>query len=75
MDKGLKPELSKLLLNSSPDPSPQNSEKEVNEIDLSPSYCEIEGKSICSNQCSKNQDYWKAIVEMNGLSLNVLTDT
>ena len=39
------------------------------------SFSNIEEEGTYSNQCSKNQEYWKAIVEMNGLSINVLTKT
>ena len=53
MDEGLKLQLSKLLINSSPD----HSDEEINKADLFSSSNDIEEEGTYSNQCSKNQDY------------------
>ncbi|KAH7849387.1 hypothetical protein Vadar_017119 [Vaccinium darrowii] len=60
----------------------ESSSEEVNELSDDTSYEESESDSDtnpkdckCNNlECSTSTDYWKAIVQMNGLSINVLTN-
>lgn len=67
------------MLNSS-DSEPESSDQEINDISIgSDSESTESNNSIkdcnCNNlECSTFDNYWKVIVEMNGLSINDLTD-
>ncbi|KAF6139710.1 hypothetical protein GIB67_006658, partial [Kingdonia uniflora] len=74
LNEGLKLQLSKLLLNTTSEDSSSDNSEEVNHIDHSvSSSTEATPCDRCSG--SNPPDYWKAIVEMNGLQLNTLTTT
>ncbi|XP_058192187.1 uncharacterized protein LOC131309594 [Rhododendron vialii] len=83
IDEGLKQQLFKLLLNSSDSESQDDSEGQINEVsdqdqgEDTSSTSEEQDSNNCrcnSVECSTSDNHWKAIVEMNGLSINVLTD-
>ncbi|KAI8554885.1 hypothetical protein RHMOL_Rhmol05G0131500 [Rhododendron molle] len=78
IDEGLRQQLFKLLLESSEESSDEETEDQVNDLsdhDEESSSTEEEAPCNCNNlEFSTSDNYWKAIVEMNGLSINVLTD-
>lgn len=80
IDEGLRQQLCKLMLNFSD--SESSTEQEINDISTESDSESTESNNSprnfnCNNlegDCSTSDNYWKAIVEMNGLSINVLTD-
>jgi hypothetical protein len=78
MDEGLKLQLAKILLNSSDSENEESFYEESSETsdeindDLSYSFednnFEQDKNCTCNDfECSTSNNYWKAIVEMNGL--------
>ena len=60
MDEGLKLQLSKLILNTSPENSDFSEETENEEdLDYSTSSSESDSTTACQGNCSTEQNYWK----------------